>query len=254
MKIAWFSCGITSAVACRLAVEKYQDVQIYYIEIGTAHPDNERFISECEQWFGMQINIVSSDKYKDQFEVIKDKGFVNSPFGAPCTNELKKKVRQKLTEDKRPENQIFGYEYNKKEINRAVRFSEQHPETNPIFPLIDTKLSKTECAGIMEKAGISLPEMYKLGFPNNNCIGCVKGGKGYWNKIRIHFPEIFEKMSLTEREVGASCINGTFLDELKEGEGNISKEIIGECGIFCSVEFVHILSPKTIEILEKPEK
>lgn len=31
--------------------------------------------------------------------------------------------------------------------------------------------------------------MYDLGYANNNCIGCVKGGIGYWNKIRIDFPE-----------------------------------------------------------------
>ena len=36
------------------------------------------------------------------------------------------------------------------------------------------------------------PLMYDLGYPNNNCIGCVKGGMGYWNHIRKDFPEVFE--------------------------------------------------------------
>ena len=43
---------------------------------------------------------------------------------------------------------------------------------------------------MLQNAGIELPEMYKLGYQHNNCIGCVKSsGAGYWNKIKIDFPE-----------------------------------------------------------------
>lgn len=39
--LAWFSCSITSAVACKIAVEEYGDlVQPWYFEIDSAHPDN----------------------------------------------------------------------------------------------------------------------------------------------------------------------------------------------------------------------
>lgn len=48
MIIAWFSCGITSAVACKIALSLYDDVQIYYIETGSGHPDNTRFLADCE--------------------------------------------------------------------------------------------------------------------------------------------------------------------------------------------------------------
>ena len=40
MIIAWFSCGVTSAVACKIALSLYEDVQLYYIETGSGHPDN----------------------------------------------------------------------------------------------------------------------------------------------------------------------------------------------------------------------
>lgn len=49
MIIAWFSCGVTSAVACKIALNLYNDVQLYYIETGSGHPDNVRFISDCER-------------------------------------------------------------------------------------------------------------------------------------------------------------------------------------------------------------
>ena len=44
--IAWFSCGITSAVAVKLALQKFKEVEIYYFVIDTAHWDNERFIRD----------------------------------------------------------------------------------------------------------------------------------------------------------------------------------------------------------------
>ena len=42
------SCGVTSAVACKIALSLYEDVQLYYIETGSGHPDNHRFIIDCE--------------------------------------------------------------------------------------------------------------------------------------------------------------------------------------------------------------
>jgi hypothetical protein len=39
MYIGWFSCGVTSAVACRLAVDQYgkENVRLFYMEIEFAH-------------------------------------------------------------------------------------------------------------------------------------------------------------------------------------------------------------------------
>ena len=199
--IGWFSCGVTSAVACKIALETYTKdvVKLYYIEIDSAHPDNERFIKDCEAWYGTTINRVRSNKYSDQFEVIEESGYINGPSGARCTLMLKKEVRRKIERDLDFPPQVFGFEYSKREINRAVRFSQQYEQAKPVFPLIERKMTKEMCAELLLKNGIRLPAMYELGFRNNNCIGCVKGGKGYWNKIRKHFPDVYEKMAKLER-------------------------------------------------------
>lgn len=65
MIIAWFSCGATSAVACKLALTMYNDVRIVYIETGSGHPDNERFINDCERWFGKRIECIRSKEFRD---------------------------------------------------------------------------------------------------------------------------------------------------------------------------------------------
>jgi hypothetical protein len=246
--VGWWSAGITSAVACKYALEMYPDVKLYYIKIDSAHKDNERFKSDCEKWYGVKVETIQSKEFKDQFGVIEKTGAVNTPEGAPCTKILKKEVRYDLERinelslfnDYTILNQVWGFEYDKAQVNRAIRHGQQYPGTNPLFPLIEKGIDKNMCAGILLSAGIEIPEMYKLGYSNNNCIGCVKGGKGYWNKIRTDFPFTFNRMSLLERKVGYSCINGTFLDELDPKAGRMKTEIMPNCGLVCEVEFADI--------------
>lgn len=251
--IGWFSCGITSAVACKLAVEKYgkNNVVLIYIEIDSAHPDNERFISDCEKWIGVKIHRRRCYKYRDQFDVIEKLRYINGPSGARCTQELKKKVRYEVEKEISFSHQIFGFEFSKKEINRAIRFKQQYPDTKPLFPLIEAELSKERCAWYLETVGIELPAMYLLGFQNNNCIGCVKGGMGYWNKIRKEFPDVFYRMMQMEELVGRSCIKGKFLKDLKESEGRNELPVLPDCGTFCEIEFADLILPLTNKILER---
>ncbi len=251
IKIGWWSAGITSAVACKAALELYDNVRLYYIDTGKVHEDNIRFKADCEKWYGVEINTLQNTKgYKDPIDVIRKTRYVNGPDGARCTLELKKQVRYELEaafalslfNDTVIENQIWGYEWDKKQVNRAIRFIEQYPATNPLFPLIEKGLNKDQCAGMIMSAGIEVPEMYKLGYPNNNCIGCVKGGKAYWNKIRWDFPDTFKEMAQAEREAGHSCIKGVFLDKLNPLSGRKSKIVMPNCGNICDVEFGEIES------------
>ena len=254
-KILWFSCGVTSAVACKLALNKYgkENCHIAYIKIDSAHQDNKRFIALCEKWYDAKVNVYQSEKYKDQFEVMIAKKFINSPFGAPCTLELKKKVRIEIEKQIDFDGQIFGFEFEKKEINRAIKFEEQYPDSKPLYPLIENKLSKPECLAILESAGIEKPDMYKLGYHNNNCIGCVKGGMGYWNKIRIDFPEIFQKMLDVEEYVGAHALKIP-LKDLKPTDGRHETPIAPSCGLFCQIEFEDIISDKVEPFINGFEK
>lgn len=256
MKILWFSCGVTSAVACKIALEKYgsENCVIAYIKIDSSHPDNARFINDCEKWYGAKIEVFQSDKYKDQFDVIKKTKYVNGVGGARCTLELKKNVRRKIEKEIDFDGQIFGFEFKKKEINRSIRFKEQYPHTNPTYPLIDECINKESALGILKKAGIKSPKMYELGYHNNNCIGCVKGGMGYWNKIRVDFPDKFEQMAKAERVAGHSCIKNVYLDELDPCRGRHEPPIVADCGVFCEVEFADVIDERTDVIFNGSER
>ena len=239
MKVAWFSAGVTSAVACKLANENFDDVVICYIETGSHHPDNMRFLADCEKWMARKINVIRNDKYDSVAHLIDERRFINGPFGALCTDELKKKVREKAQRIFGFDAHFMGFDISEKE--RARLFQARNPEYNFINPLLDFGISKNECAGILKSAGITLPKMYLLGYEHNNCIGCVKGGQGYWNMIRRDFPDVFAERAAQEREVGVTCINGTFLDELSPTAGRGQREVMPDCGMFCQYDYASII-------------
>ena len=238
MKVAWFSCGATSAVACKLAIQKYNDVEICYIETGSHHPDSMRFLKDCEKWFDKKITILQS-RYKNHFEVYEKTKVLSMRDYTPCTKWLKVRVREEF-EYNHPEitHYIWGFEIGTKEENRAKNMVERYPQYEHLFPLIENNLNKASCLALIEQAGIEIPEMYKKGYHNNNCIGCVRGGAGYWNKIRKDFPETFNKMAKIERQIKHSILKEYYLDELPEDAGREEKEIMPSCSIFCG--FVNI--------------
>ena len=226
--VIWFSCGAAS-FACAYLL-KDTDAILVYCDTGGEHPDNKRFLADAEKFLGKKVIVLKNPEYADHFDVVQKTRWVNGPKGARCTAELKKKLRLQFQQV--DDIQIFGYASDPKERDRAERFKQTFPEVNARFPLIEKGLRHNDCIGLVKRLGIEVPMMYRLGFNNNNCIGCVKGGMGYWNKIRKHFPEQFKRMADIEREVGASCIKGTFLDTLDPDAGN-DKEPEMTCDFIC---------------------
>lgn len=236
----WFSCGAASAVAEKKTIElygNYNNVRVINNPIKEEHPDNIRFLKDVEQWIGVEIEIATNPKYPSAscVDVWDNKQFMASPFGAPCTLELKKRARQHWESINKPDYTVLGFTAD--ERHRHDRFVKTERELLPV--LIDAHLTKSDCFNIVEKAGIALPEIYNLGFPNANCIGCVKSnGVWYWNHVRKTFPDVFEQRAIQSRKIGARLVTykgkRVFLDELPlTATGKKPKSFGVECGIFC---------------------
>jgi len=236
MVISWFSAGVSSAVATKLAIKNIDE--IIYTHIDDQHPDTMRFIKDCEKWFNKEIKIIQSPyKSVENAVLAKGKGWINGRGGyAPCTVLLKKEIRIQW-EYERPfgEKDTYVWGMDNAEKLRCERLLLAMPEQNHLFPLVDNGITKEMAHQILNANGIKRPAMYELGYNNNNCIGCVKGGKGYWNHIRVDFPEVFRKRAELERRVGASCIKGCFLDELNPNDGRHTPPIVDDCGLFCEL-------------------
>ncbi|KKN45293.1 hypothetical protein LCGC14_0684460 [marine sediment metagenome] len=232
--ISWFSAGVSSAVATKLMADKIDC--IFYIHIDDHHLDSLRFVKDCEKWFGKPIFFMQSPHKCVENALLGagGRGYVNGPAGAPCTRFLKRRVRREWEiEQKDKLTYIWGMDIS--ETHRVDRLKAAMPECHHVFPLINKDINKEQAHKILKASGIKRPAMYDLGYNNNNCIGCVKGGMGYWNKIRIDFPNVFRERAKLERRIGGTCIKGVYLDELDKNRGRNLKPICEDCGIFCEI-------------------
>ncbi len=231
-KVCWLSAGVSSFIAGWL--EKETIDEFIYIDVDDQHTDSMRFIKDCESALGKPVTILKSDYGCVESCVRMFNGFKHAYTGfAPCTNWLKKRVRKDWEDGHWGDEITYVWGMDSTEKHRAERLIEGMPHFNHQFPLIERSIDKETAHGICKELGIKRPIMYDLGYNNNNCIGCVKGGMGYWNKIRKDFPEVFKQRAELERAVGHSIIKGVYLDELDENAGRMSDEISTECDIFC---------------------
>lgn len=243
--VAWFSCGDASAVACSLAVKARPETVVAHIVIPSEHPDNERFAADCARWYGRDLVKLQSDEYRDTWDVWESRKYISGIAGAPCTTALKKEVRFAF---QRPDDcHVFGFTV--EETKRAETFRRNNFELDVWFPLIERGLTKQDCHALVRAQGIELPAMYRLGFQNNNCIGCPKGGAGYWNMIRDHFPANFARMAELSRRLGARLVKQDgariFLDELRPETGRRTVEPDITCSPLCSATHAELTDAGT---------
>lgn len=237
----WFSCGAASAVAAKKTIEIYGVTHIIRIlnnPIKEEHPDNLRFLKDCEKWLGQKIETVVNDKFEEQSinEVFRKKKYMSGVTGAPCTLELKKKARQNWEKNNKVDFHVLGFTADEKHRHERFILTERD---NVLPVLIDLKIKKSDCFKILKEVNIELPQIYSLGFPNANCIGCVKAtSPTYWNLVREKFPDVFSNRAKLSREIGCRLTRQKgkriFLDELlPETKGRNLKNMNFECGIFC---------------------
>lgn len=232
LKVCWISAGVSSFIAGYL--ERDTIDKFIYIDVDDQHPDSMRFIKDCEKVLGKEIEILKSP-YGNVENAARAFGYVRIAVTgfAPCTAWLKKSVRKKWEYEHRDYDITYVWGMDCNEKHRADNLVETMFEFQHCFPLIERSLTKAEAHGICNELGVKRPMMYDLGYNNNNCIGCIKGGMGYWNKIRVDFPEVFESRAKLERELNDRCLKECFLDELDPNRGRMSEEIEQECNIFC---------------------
>lgn len=237
----WFSCGAASAVAAKKTIELFADkatIRIVNNPVAEEDEDNRRFLRDVEQWLGVSIEFALNPRYPNAscVEVWSDRRFMSGTMGAPCTLELKKKARQCWERTNHADWHVLGFTADEKKRSDNFMLTER-PNLLPV--LIDQGITKADCFRIVQDAGIELPRVYKLGYPNANCLGCVKAtSPTYWNHVRRVHPEVFEARAKQSREIGARLtrVKGKrlFLDELPvDANGRSMKNMNFECGIFC---------------------
>lgn len=230
--IGWFSCGVASAIACKLV-----DCTPVYCETGSEDADNERFLSDCEAWMEKTVERIRSSEYVDTWDLWERRRWLSGPSGAACTVELK--VSPRLLYQRPNDIHVFGYTYDARDRKRAETMRKNYPELTIVTPLIDRGLTKSACFHLLRQAGINRPRLYDLGFPNNNCVPCVKAtSPGYWALVRSVRPEEFSRMAELSRRlrVRLAVMKGerVFIDEIPL-DWPVTEAIAPSCDFLCHI-------------------
>lgn len=237
----WVSCGAASAAAAILTQRMYGDTHIIrYINnpIKEEHEDNQRFIRDLADYMSVEVEVALNPDWPDAsiFDVFEKRKFMSSPYGAPCTGELKKKARQNWESNNRVDWHVMGFTVDEKHRHDRFILSERD---NVLPILIEKGMNKDDCGRMMVSLGLKMPAVYDLGMPNANCVGCVKATSAtYWNLIRNIDIDRFNRMCEVSRRIGAKLVryggNRIFLDELPEhARGQSLKGMDLDCGFFC---------------------
>jgi len=203
--ILWWSGGVTSAIACWIALKLFGKGNCWILFIDTFNEDDDtyRFKEDCEKWYGHPIETVTAigQKFKEIKEIWYHFKSLNNATGAICSSTLKRDVRVKWLAVNDWEGNVFGFDID--EPKRIKGMTMNWEKINPVYPLAFYGYTKKKCIEILQSKGIEIPRMYKAGFNNNNCwkTGCVQGGIGYWQLMRVVRPEIFDTMAIVEHEI-----------------------------------------------------
>lgn len=246
--ICWFSCGVASAVATKLAIEanakrqEPHELVVVRCWVAEEDADNDRFAADCRKWFGVPILPLVSQEYEGSiYNVFKDVRFISGPKGAPCTRELKKAVRERY---QRPDDiHVFGYTAD--EPHRWNQLLDANNAIQTWDVLGERGLTHEDCQAVVDRAGIRLPDQYARGFEHNNCLACVKAtSPDYWRMVKFHHPAAFNRMAEACKP-GAMTTNGArlvrvkgvriFLHELPDGEFDTKNQGTIQCGIACEL-------------------
>ncbi len=204
------SGGINSmALLCWLATieDKFKpkELHLFYSHFTEHSPDTELFtlagVEYANKHFKKVVYIQMNNSVLDFFE---DAKMIPHPMIAPCTRALKIEPMMKYAKENDIDIDLVGYV--KDEARRIRNMHKKNPSTKQTkgFPIASKE--NEWCFDIVKKEIGWYPKIYdiresngKRTFPHNNCLPCKNMQMSDFEKVKLHFPEYWEKaMQLTE--------------------------------------------------------
>lgn len=196
--IVSLSGGVSSAVAADRVINRYgrQQVTLWFADTSWEDDDLYRFLDDCmARWGGELV------RYRDgrtPLEVAEDVQLIPNQKRAPCTRILKIEpfVRFLQTVTK-PVTVHLGLDWT--ELHRMEAPKRNYEAIDGVtvdFPLMWIPYEMHNYFDVIRQDwGIETPQLYKMGFPHNNCGGrCVKQGMREWKRLQMHMPERFNEV------------------------------------------------------------
>lgn len=191
--VVLISGGLASFEAARRVVTKFNrnDVSLLFFDTLIEDPDLYRFLNDIE--IALRIRIERIVEGRNPWQVFRDERFIGNSRADPCSKKLKREVLEKELSSRFPNKNVvlyFGLDWT--EVHRMEALAPKWEEKGykVEFPLNwKPLLLHDDFKSIVERLGIQIPRLYKIGFAHNNCGGaCVKAGIKQWSLLWHTFP------------------------------------------------------------------
>jgi hypothetical protein len=222
--VVGFSGGVTSAWCAGWAKRNYphEEIRLLFTDTQEEDKDTYRFLHEMAAALGMPITERSDGR--DIAELARDEGAVPNDRMPFCSRILKQEPANKYIVELQEQGateivRVMGFSANEPDrIQRHVALCWQQSsffcDVSVRFPLVEEKVTKQECWDWCNcTMGVAPSAMYEWS-EHANCPGCFRGKKRYWQAVGIHRPDIYQRRSNLEKEMGFTILNNLSLEEL----------------------------------------
>lgn len=216
--IVGFSGGVTSAWAAMWALREFPRDEVVWLFHDTKEEDTDtyRFIHQFAEVAGFSITEQSDGRSVTQ--VFEDENAIANNRMAFCSRILKAEQRDVYFDKLRANGiteivNVLGFsaiEWQRVQRATARSLSEGYSVR---FPLIEERVTKQQAADMCIQMGVPPPGMYRWS-EHANCVGCVRGGKAYFLKVKENAPDVFAQRVALEERFGHTILKDTTLVQL----------------------------------------
>lgn len=202
--VVGYSGGVTSAYCLKLALDMFprNEVVALFHDTKTEDKDTYRFLKAVAKHFKFPITERSDGRSVVELE--RDEGILASNVAAFCSRILKLEQREKYFDELKKQGidditLVLGFHANewKRIQNHTMRAEKEGYKVR--FLLAEKRISKQFCADYFRVTlGIPLPRMYEWS-DHANCVGCRRGGAGYWKAVLANAPDAFAEVVKQEK-------------------------------------------------------
>lgn len=217
--VVGYSGGVTSAWCLDWAMRSFprEEVVALFHDTKREDADTYRYLREMAATLGVAITERSDGRSVEEVE--DDEHALANNRMAFCSRILKAEPRDRYFAELRAVGvtrivSVVGFSAHEwQRVQRAfIRGVADGYEVR--FPLVEEGVTKQQCADWSIALGVPLPAMYAWS-DHANCVGCRRGGKGYWLAVRENAPAVFEAAKARESTFGHTFLKDTTLANLE---------------------------------------
>ena len=199
-----FSGGAQSFVAAQRAVARYgaSATRLVFADTSAEDADLYRFLHDAAAVLSAPLVILRDGRTPR--DVLRERQFLGSGRGAPCSKVLKRDPLDRYMAAHAPAAVlVVGLSWD--EPHRIEAITARIGEGRVWAPLADPPyLTKDDVFAHVRAAGLRLPRLYERGYAHNNCGGaCVRAGQGAWTHLLRDNPALFAEWEAWEQAMRA---------------------------------------------------